>query len=108
ASVFAGCSVAGPLLGGGITAVLSWRWIFYVNLPVGAVALAMIAVGLRRHGHPKAHRIDYAGALLLIAATCCALLVLSWGGSVYPWSSSPILIIGAAAVLLCGALALVE
>ena len=47
-------------------------------------------------------------AVLLIAATCCALLVLSWGGSVYPWSSTPILIIGAAAVLLCGVLALVE
>jgi EmrB/QacA subfamily drug resistance transporter len=108
ASVFAGCSVAGPLLGGVITAVLSWRWIFYVNLPVGAVALVMIAVGLRRHGHAKAHRIDYAGALLLIAATCCALLVLSWGGSVYPWPSTPILIIGAAAVVLCAALALVE
>ena len=108
ASVFAGCSVAGPLLGGVITALLSWRWIFYVNLPIGAVALVLIAVGLRRHGHAKAHRIDYGGALLLIAATCCALLVLSWGGSVYPWSSTPILILGAVAVVLCAALALVE
>ena len=108
ASVFAGCSVAGPLLGGFITAALSWRWIFYVNLPVGAVALLLIAVGLRRHREARTHRIDYAGAVLLIAATCCALLVLSWGGSVYPWSSTPILIIGAAAVLLCGVLALVE
>ena len=108
ASVFAGCSVAGPLLGGFITAALSWRWIFYVNLPVGAVALLLIAVGLRRQGDVRTHRIDYAGALLLIAATCCALLVLSWGGSVYPWSSTPILVIAAAAVLLCGVLALVE
>ncbi|HVY17336.1 MAG TPA: MDR family MFS transporter [Rhodopila sp.] len=108
ASVFAGCSVAGPLLGGFLTQALSWRWIFYVNLPVGAVALVLITVALRKTGRTRTHRIDYAGAALLIAATSAALLVLSWGGSVYPWSSPMILVLAAVTLVLCAALAVVE
>ena len=57
-AVFATCSVAGPLLGGFITDFLSWRWIFYVNLPVGAAALFLIAIGLRTHCNKVRHRID--------------------------------------------------
>src|ERR1700761_2892569 len=55
-AVFASCSVAGPLLGGFITDYLSWRWIFYVNLPVGAAALFLIAIGLRHHAPSVRHR----------------------------------------------------
>ena len=101
-AVFAACSVAGPLLGGVITDSLSWRWIFYVNLPVGAAALALIAIGLKHPNKPAVHRIDYTGAFLLSAATVCLLLWLSWGGTAYPWSSPVILGLIAATVVLIG------
>ncbi len=101
-AVFSVCSVVGPLLGGVITDFLSWRWIFYVNLPVGAVAVAMIAVGLRHPPRRQSRRIDYAGATLLTLATTTLLLLLSWGGTVFPWFSAPMtaLAAGAAGLVL--------
>ena len=108
AAVFAACSVAGPLLGGFITEYASWRWIFYVNLPVGAAALGLIAVGLRSRPPGPAPRLDLLGAALLVAGTCCLLLVLSWGGSAYAWSSTPILGLAAIALVAFTLLALVE
>jgi EmrB/QacA subfamily drug resistance transporter len=107
-AVFAVCSVAGPLLGGVITDALSWRWIFYVNLPVGAAAVALIGVGLKHHGRRVTHKIDYFGALLLSLATCCALLGLSWGGNTYGWSSPAILGLGTATIVSIGLLVLNE
>jgi EmrB/QacA subfamily drug resistance transporter len=104
-AVFAACSVAGPLLGGVITDTLSWRWIFYVNLPVGAAALILIAIGLRRHCRSVAHHIDYAGAGFLTCGTICLLLFLSWGGVVYPWLSPVMLALAFAAPLFYGLLA---
>jgi EmrB/QacA subfamily drug resistance transporter len=101
-AVFAACSVAGPLLGGLITDALSWRWIFYVNLPFGVAALALIAVGLRQPGPRRRHHIDYTGAGLLSGGTVCLLLFLSWGGALYPWTSPLILGIAAGAALLFG------
>ena len=100
-AVFASCSVAGPLLGGFITDYLSWRWIFYVNLPIGAAALFLIAIGLRTHSNVIEHRIDYSGAAFLTCGTVCLLLFLSWGGSVYPWASPVIIALGAVASLFC-------
>ena len=90
-AVFAACSVAGPILGGFITDALSWRWIFYVNLPVGAAALFLIAIGLRTKCNRHRHRIDYTGAAFLTCGTVALLLLLSWGGTVYPWLSPVIL-----------------
>ena len=103
-AVFAACSVAGPILGGFITDALSWRWIFYVNLPVGAAALVLIAIGLRTRCSKVKHRIDYTGAAFLTCGTVCLLLFLSWGGSAYPWASPVILGLAAVAALFYGLL----
>jgi EmrB/QacA subfamily drug resistance transporter len=103
-AVFATCSVAGPILGGFITDALSWRWIFYVNLPVGAAALFLIAIGLRTRRTKVRHRIDYTGAGFLTCGTVSLLLLLSWGGSIYPWLSPVIVAMAAAASLFYGLL----
>ena len=84
---FALASVAGPLLGGVITQALSWRWVFYVNLPVGALALVMVAIGLRTAPSGQSRPIDFAGAILLTGATTALLLLLAWGGTEFPWTS---------------------
>ncbi len=104
AAVFAACSVAGPLLGGFITEYASWRWIFYVNLPMGAAALALIAVFLRPRPPGPPPRLDVAGAALLVAGTCSLLLVLSWGGSAYPWLSAPVVALEVATLIAFGLL----
>lgn len=91
AAVFAVCSVLGPVLGGVITDVLSWHWIFYVNLPVGAIGLAVIARALKHTPPHHNRRIDYLGAALLTLSTTAFLLVLALGGSTWPWASPEIL-----------------
>jgi len=93
-AVFAFSSIAGPLLGGFITDCLSWRWIFYVNLPVGALALALIVFGFRRPQRSVAHSIDYQGVMYLSAGTTALLLFLTWGGVAYPWSSPLMVALG--------------
>jgi EmrB/QacA subfamily drug resistance transporter len=108
AAVFAACSVAGPLLGGIITEYASWRWIFYVNLPVGGAALAFIAVGLRPRPPRASPRLDLLGAALLIAGTCSLLLALSWGGNAEAWDSAQVVVLAVTAILSFVLLALVE
>jgi EmrB/QacA subfamily drug resistance transporter len=98
-AVFAFSSIAGPLLGGFITDALSWRWIFYVNLPVGGLALALIVFGFRRPQRAVAHSIDYPGVVYLSAGTTSLLLLLTWGGVAYPWSSPLILAMAAGSAL---------
>lgn len=98
--VFALCSVAGPLLGGVLTESLSWRWIFYVNLPLGVPALVLILLGLRRGKASVRHKIDYTGAILLTAAISALLLMLSWAGAIYAWVSPQIVGLTGAALAL--------
>ncbi len=89
--VFALSSIVGPLLGGYLTDNLSWRWVFYVNLPIGLIALAVLFTFYRDLGpHRPSRNIDYLGALSLTAALVPLLLALSWGGQQYPWDSMPI------------------
>jgi len=90
-AVFGASSIAGPLLGGYFTTHWSWRWIFYINLPVGVIALAVLAATLPATAKRAAHRIDYAGAGLLAAVLSAITLSTDLGGATYPWSS-PIIV----------------
>src|SRR5580693_2745837 len=99
-AVFGVASVAGPLLGGFFVDNLSWRWVFYVNLPLGALALVVIAFALPATSARESHRIDYLGALLLAGAATCVVLLTSWGGTTFSWDSPVIIGLGLAAVVL--------
>ncbi|MFT7838446.1 DHA2 family efflux MFS transporter permease subunit [Saccharothrix sp. BKS2] len=101
-AVFGVATVVGPLLGGLFVDHLSWRWAFYVNLPLGLVVLAVAAVALPTGRTTARPRVDYAGILLIALAATGLTLVTSWGGVEYPWSSPTILwmVVGSVAALV--------
>ncbi|WP_027481144.1 MDR family MFS transporter [Deinococcus pimensis] len=110
-AVFGLSSVLGPVIGGFLTDhgsvhmlgafIEGWRWVFYVNLPLGLVALFMIVAKMPRLTHRASGKIDFPGAALIITTTIPLLLALTWGGTTYPWDSARILgLFGVSAVSL--------
>jgi EmrB/QacA subfamily drug resistance transporter len=107
-AVFGVSSVAGPLIGGFLTTHLSWRAIFYVNLPLGVLALVVLAITLPDASERRRHAIDYAGTLLLAAGLSGLILLTSLGGTTYDWASPQIVAMGVVGVACLVALAFVE
>jgi EmrB/QacA subfamily drug resistance transporter len=107
-STFIAGSIIGPALGGLIVDHATWRWVFYVNLPVGAVALAVIAIAIPKRTQRREHSLDLLGATLLAAGTSSLLLGLVWGGETHPWTSAQVVGAFLVALLSLTAFGLVE
>jgi EmrB/QacA subfamily drug resistance transporter len=109
AGTWAVASIAGPVIGGYVTEGFSWRWIFWINLPLGLLAILLCNRALRLLVVvPRRSRIDVMGALLLTGSVTALLVTLSWGGAVYPWLSAPVLLTALAGLLLLAGLILQE
>lgn len=105
--VFGATSVLGPLLGGLFVDNLSWRWVFYINLPIGLVALVVIAAALHIPARSSKHTIDYLGTFLIACVATCLVLVASLGAT-WGWASARIIGVAVLGVVLLAAFLLVE
>ena len=99
-AVFGVASIIGPLLGGVFVDQLSWHWIFYINIPIGAVALTVVAIQVPGNLRRVHHVIDYLGAAVLVFSASFLVLFTSLGGTTYPWGSPTIIALGVAGAVL--------
>ena len=107
-SMWATAAIAGPLLGGTLTDAGSWRWIFLINLPLGAVALVVVLKTMRMPYVPREHTIDYAGALALVVGVTAVLLASAWGGTSFAWDSAEVIGAGVIGFVALAAFIVIE
>jgi MFS family permease len=107
-AVFSVSTVIGPLLGGFFVDNLSWRWIFYVNLPIGLLALGVIAIAFQARTDRARHTIDYLGGVLLAGGLAAIVLYTSLGGTTYSWTSPPMLALVVGGLVLLAAFVVAE
>ncbi|HEV2371247.1 MAG TPA: MDR family MFS transporter [Streptosporangiaceae bacterium] len=100
--------IAGPLVGGYITDNFSWRWIFYINMPVGGAALLYLMATMHLPRHRVEHKVDYLGAVVLAVAATSVILVTTWGGTQYAWASAQVIGLGALALVATGVFLFIE